>query len=125
RLVTPALRAAVCARDLRCVFSTCDRASNWCDVHHVTHWANGGETNIDNLVLLCRHHHVLVHEAGWTLTGLPGALRFFRPDGTELGSEPPPRPPIRNPFLTAEPRPTLPPGGLLPIILNLPRLRAP
>jgi len=125
RLVTPALRAAVCARDLRCVFPTCDRVSNWCDVHHLIHWASGGETSIDNLVLLCRHHHVLVHEAGWTLTGRPGELRFFRPDGTELGSEPPPRPPIRNPFVTPEPRPTLPPGGLLPLILNLPRLRAP
>src|SRR3990172_8252235 len=52
RLVTPALRAAVCAMDLKCVFLTCDRFSNWCDVHHLTHWANGGETSIDNLILL-------------------------------------------------------------------------
>jgi hypothetical protein len=121
RLVTPALRAAVCARDLRCVFLTCDRFSNWCDVHHLTHWANGGETNIDNLILLCRHHHVLVHEGGWALTGRPGDLRFFRPDGTELGSEPPPRPRLGP---QAQPI-TLPPGGLREIIRNLPRLRAP
>jgi hypothetical protein len=121
RLVTPALRAAVCARDLRCVLPTCDRDSNWCDVHHLTHWANGGETNIDNLILLCRHHHVLVHEGGWALTGRPGDLRFFRPDGTELGSEPPPRPRLGP---QAQPI-TLPPGGLREIIRNLPRLRAP
>ena len=124
RLVTPALRAAVCARDLRCEFPTCDRFSSWCDVHHLTHWVNGGETNIDNLILLCRHHHILVHEGGWTITGRPGDLRFFRPDGTELGAELPPRPPIRSPFVTPEPKPSLPPGGLLPIILTLPRLRA-
>ena len=121
RLVTPALRAAVCGRDLRCVLPTCDRDSNWCDVHHLTHWANGGETNIDNLILLCRHHHVLVHEGGWALTGRPGDLRFFRPDGTELGSEPPHRPRLGP---QAQPI-TLPPGGLREIIRNLPRLRAP
>ena len=121
RLVTPALRAAVCARDLRCVFPTCDRDSNWCDVHHLTHWAGGGETSIDNLILLCRHHHVLVHEGGWSLSGSPGDLRFLRPDGTELGSEPPSRP-----CLGPQVQPvTLPPGGLREIIRNLPRLKAP
>jgi hypothetical protein len=90
RLVTPGLRAAVCARDLRCVFPTCDRDANWCDAHHLVHWADGGETSIDNLILLCRSHHVLVHEAGWTITGQSGNLRFHRPDGTELGGEPHP-----------------------------------
>lgn len=125
RLVTPALRAAVCARDLRCVFSTCDRDAKWCDAHHLVHWADGGETSVDNLILLCRSHHVLVHEAGWTITGQPGNLRFHRPDGTVLGSEPPPRPPYRSPPLTFDTKRELPPGGLLPIILSVPRLRPP
>ncbi len=40
RLVTGPLRTAVWARDLRCVFSTCDRDPNWCDVHHLVHWAD-------------------------------------------------------------------------------------
>jgi Domain of unknown function (DUF222)/HNH endonuclease len=84
RLVTPGLRAALAARDLRCVFPGCDRPSRWCDAHHLVHWADGGETSIENLVLLCRHHHVLVHDGGWTTTGTPGDLRFFRSDGTEL-----------------------------------------
>ena len=44
RLITPALRAAVCARDIRCVFPTCDKDSHWCDAHHLHHWADGGET---------------------------------------------------------------------------------
>lgn len=87
RLVTPAMRIAIAARDLRCAFCGCDRPSHWCDVHHLIHWTDGGETNIENLVLLCRHHHVLVHEAGWKITGKPGDLHFFRPDGSELGSD--------------------------------------
>jgi len=120
RLVTPALRIAVCARDLRCVFPGCDRPSNWCDVHHLTHWADGGDTNIDNLVLLCRHHHVLIHEAGWAVGGAPDRLRFYRPDSSELGADPPPRP---SPYLIPKPAAAdLPPGGLREIIRNLPRL---
>jgi hypothetical protein len=75
--------------------------------------------------LLCRSHHVLVHEAGWTITGQSGNLRFHRPDGTELGGEPPPRPPYRSPLFTVDTKRELPPGGLLPIILSVPRLRPP
>jgi hypothetical protein len=92
RLVTPSQRLAVTARDLNCVFPTCDRPERWCDVHHIIPWGDNGPTAIDNLVLLCRHHHTLIHEAGWTIRGAPGRLCFIRPDGTELGREPPPRP---------------------------------
>jgi hypothetical protein len=119
RLVTPAMRAAVCARDLRCVFPGCDRPSNWCDVHHLTHWADGGDTSVANLVLLCRHHHVLIHEGGWAISGIPGELRFFRPNHSELGADPPPRPSL---YASDMPRAELPPGGLREIIRNLPRL---
>jgi hypothetical protein len=83
------MKIAVIARDRRCVFPGCDRPSRWCDVHHITHWANGGKTRIGNLALLCRHHHVLVHEGGWTVGGTPGHLVFHRPDGTELGADRP------------------------------------
>jgi hypothetical protein len=124
RLVTPALRTAVTARDMRCVFPGCDRPSNWCDVHHLVHWAHGGDTSIDNLVLLCRHHHVLTHEGGWTITGSPGDLHFHRPGGGELGDEPPPRP-IPTPFFNPKEKPKLPPGGLREIARNLPRLKGP
>lgn len=126
RLVTPALRAAVQARDLGCVFPGCDRAPGWCDVHHVVPWArDGGETAIDNLVLLCRHHHVLAHEGGWSMMGRPGALRFMRPDGTELGADPAPRGPYRSPVFAATPPVILQPGGLRDLIEALPRLRGP
>lgn len=84
RVVTPPIRAAVAARDLRCVFPSCDRPEHWCDVHHIIHWADGGPTSVDNLTLLCRHHHTLVHDAGWTIVGQPGSLSFLRPDGSAL-----------------------------------------
>jgi len=106
RLVTPALRIAVMARDLHCVFPGCDRASRWCDVHHLVPWSEDGPTSLENLVLLCRHHHTLVHEGGWRIEGTPGNLRFYRPDGSQLRIDRPPRP-IRSPF--HDPRPTRPP----------------
>jgi hypothetical protein len=39
----------------------CGRSAKWCDVHHLVSWAEGGETVIDNLCLLCRHHHTQIH----------------------------------------------------------------
>lgn len=123
RLVTPALRAAVCARDLRCVFPGCDRPSHWCDAHHVHHWVDGGETVIDNLVLLCRYHHTLVHEGAWTLAGEPGDLHFYRPNGSELGADPPPRPARRR--YAASDRPITFPKDLRAALAQLPRARPP
>jgi hypothetical protein len=106
RLVTPAQRIAVMARDLHCVFPNCDSPDRWCDVHHLIPWYEDGETNLDNLVLLCRHHHTLVHEGGWRIQGTPGQLSFYRPDGSQLGAEPPPTP-VRSP--SHDHRPTRPP----------------
>jgi len=65
------LRRAVIARDRHCVFPGCDRHARYCDAHHLTHWADGGPTSLPNLALLCRYHHRLVHEGGWTLSRTP------------------------------------------------------
>jgi len=54
-------RKALAIRDRHCVHSGCDRPPVWCDVHHIVHWADGGMTNLDNEVLLCRTHHRCVH----------------------------------------------------------------
>lgn len=61
RVISPALRRAVVARDRHCVYPGCGRDATWCDVHHIVHWADGGETVLANLCLLCRYHHTLVH----------------------------------------------------------------
>ena len=91
RLVTPSLKVAVVARDLHCIFPGCDRPASWGDIHHLIPWSQGGDTSLDNLVLLCRHHHTLVHEGGWRIEGVPGHLGFYRPDGSQLDADPPPR----------------------------------
>lgn len=85
RVVSRAQRRALVLRDRGCVFPGCNRPPGWCDAHHIWHWVKGGPTDIGNLVLLCRHHHVLLHEGGWHLArGPDGVVRAFRPDGSEL-----------------------------------------
>jgi len=64
RTIPPPMRRALKARDGGCRFPGCT-SHRFCDGHHIKHWQNGGETRLDNLVLLCRHHHRLVHEGGF------------------------------------------------------------
>jgi hypothetical protein len=99
RVVPVGLRRALGLRDGGCRFPGCDRPATWCDTHHLRHWADGGETSLDNLLLLCAVHHTLVHE-GWRPHGRPGATMWFqRPDGTtlDLPSTPRGQPPNRRP----------------------------
>jgi hypothetical protein len=90
-VVTASVRRAVVLRDGRCRFPGCHRPHSWCDAHHVKHWADGGETGLHNLVLLCRPHHRLVHEGGFGLQTVDGSPLFTRPDGSviEDGRAPP------------------------------------
>ena len=69
RVISSALRRAVTARDRHCTHPGCDRDPRWCDVHHIQHWADGGETNLDNLRLTCRYHHTLIHQEEAQLVG--------------------------------------------------------
>jgi len=62
RAVSGPTRRALVIRDKECRFDGCRRPAPWCDAHHIIHWADGGETTLDNLVLLCRSHHRMVHE---------------------------------------------------------------
>ncbi|WP_092800409.1 HNH endonuclease signature motif containing protein [Rhodococcus globerulus] len=61
RLVTPEQRTALIARDKGCAFPNCDAVPAWCDAHHIKPWSVGGLTVMDNLSLLCRNHHRLIH----------------------------------------------------------------
>jgi hypothetical protein len=89
RTVPASIRRALVARDGRCQYPGCERW-RFVDALHIVHWAHGGETSLDNLVLLCRHHHRLVHEGGARVERCAeGALRFYARDGTELAIPPP------------------------------------
>src|SRR5918999_586283 len=77
RAIPPALRRVLHARDRGCRFPGCEN-QRFVDAHHVRHWARGGETRLDNLVLLCRRHHRLVHEGGYAVDE---RMRFYDPWG--------------------------------------------
>ena len=83
-----------------CRFPGCER-KRWLHAHHLVHWADGGATNLDNLVLLCHAHHRLIHEGGWRTSGHPGHdLRFHDPGGWAVRDRPPQlRPEIRARYL--------------------------
>ncbi len=88
RSIPPAIRRALKRRDGGCRFPGCS-CSRFVDAHHIHHWADGGETSMANLVLLCKRHHRLVHEEGFGLnrdTG--GAINFSLPDGKVIPSGP-------------------------------------
>ena len=87
RTIPPALGRALRARDRGCRFPGC--TARRCDAHHVEHWADGGRTALDNLVLLCRRHHRAVHEEGFRLElGAGGEVAFRWPDGRPLPPAP-------------------------------------
>ena len=88
RSIPPAIRRALRSRDGGCRFPGCLQR-RFVDGHHVQHWAHGGETSMTNLVLLCRRHHRLVHEAGFGLeTDGHGHFQFTRPDGESIPDTP-------------------------------------
>jgi hypothetical protein len=88
RAVPPAIQRALRSRDGGCRFPGCTHHRS-VDAHHIRHWANGGTTSLDNLVLLCRRHHHLVHEGGFAVDhNACGAIRFTRPDGRIVDEHP-------------------------------------
>ncbi len=84
RTISAPLRRLLETRDKGCRFPGCCNA-RYVDMHHIKHWANGGETRPSNLVSLCRFHHRAVHEGGFDVEILDdGALRFVRPNGAPV-----------------------------------------
>jgi hypothetical protein len=82
--VTAHQRHTLAIRDQGCVFPTCDRPAHWCDAHHLIPWHQHGPTDLDNLALLCRRHHRLIHGPHWNLERNPtnGNITATRNDGT-------------------------------------------
>ncbi|MGQ0773248.1 MAG: DUF222 domain-containing protein [Pseudonocardiales bacterium] len=79
RTVPLGLRRALITRDKGCAFPGCDRPPRQCEAHHVVHWADGGETCLENCVLLCPRHHREVHNIGWELVVYPDRVEFIPP----------------------------------------------
>ena len=76
-------------RDRGCAFPGCAH-TRFLHGHHIRHWLHGGETSVDNLVMLCTAHHRLVHEGGWTIArDDDGELAFTSPAGQGFSHEPP------------------------------------
>ena len=98
RLVTAAIWKALVARDTHCRFPNCRRPPVMCHAHHLTHWADGGHTALDNLILLCGHHHRLIHNGPWTIEPAgPAAFEFHPPPGTRRRRRPDGEPPDNAP----------------------------
>ncbi|GAA4930682.1 uncharacterized protein DUF222 [Actinomycetospora succinea] len=95
RTVTDALRRALNLRDGGCAFPGCDRKPRRCQAHHIRHWIDHGPTEIDNMVLLCRFHHQLLHHGHWTVAIVDGRPSFRPPDWID---------PDRRPRLGGRPR---------------------
>lgn len=96
---SPSMRRALIARDGGCAFPGCDHPPQWCDAHHVVHWADDGGTVAVNLVLLCRRHHGIVHRSGWSVSlndqraDGDGFFTITTPSGLTLQTQHRPRPP--------------------------------
>ena len=89
RTIPPPIRRALEFRDQGCRFPGC--TSQHCDAHHIVHWADGGETKLSNLVLLCRRHHRLLHEGGFSVKmNEERAVEFLDRRGRPLESSPAP-----------------------------------
>ena len=89
RVVSKRLRKVVAARDHGCAFPGCGRPESWCDAHHVHHWVDGGPTDLDNLVLLCRFHHRLMHHTDWDVVmGTDRHPWFIPPAGIDPRRQP-------------------------------------
>ncbi|ALE05100.1 hypothetical protein AL755_05720 [Arthrobacter sp. ERGS1:01] len=78
RLFTAAQRKILVARDMGCAFPDCTRPAPWTEAHHIIAWKDGGETSLENGVLLCTPHHHLLHGSDWQVAMVDG-IPFFTP----------------------------------------------
>jgi hypothetical protein len=90
RTFTRNQRRAIAFRHPTCGFPGCPVRAVRCQFHHVVPWEDGGLTDVENGVPLCRHHHRSVHQGGWRLfMEGGGCIVVVAPDGRRLRGEPP------------------------------------
>lgn len=92
RMFSRRQRLALAARDGGCRFPGCDRPPAWTEAHHMVPWSQGGRTDINDGVLLCRHHHLLLHNNGWTFTRVDHELAVIPPPDLDSQQRPIPAP---------------------------------
>ena len=104
RRVTEPLARALRERDSTCRFPGCSHTRHL-QAHHIEHWANGGETNLKNIISTCSWHHGLVHEGGFSVEGTAEAPVFRNPRGEVMEASPslPPAPPMPADALVVPP----------------------
>jgi hypothetical protein len=80
------IRRAVQLRDRGCAWPRCDRPAAHCDIHHLRHQRDGGETSLENCSMLCQFHHdICIHRDGWQLILRPdGTTEAHSPDGAQI-----------------------------------------
>ncbi len=94
RLFTHRQRIGLAARDGGCRFPGCDRPPGWTEAHHIDEWdRDHGRTDIADGVLLCRHHHMLVHNNGWRVGRVGGSYHVVPPTSIDPKQRPIPAPP--------------------------------
>ena len=87
RLFTKRQRVALAVRDGGCMWFGCQRPPSWCEAHHIVFWQrDGGETNVDDGILLCKHHHLLAHNNGWEIAR-DDQSRYWLTPPTEVDPE--------------------------------------
>ncbi len=88
RVVSPQLKRALLARDKCCTYPSCSH-EQFLEAHHVMHWADGGETSLENTRLVCNRHHRLLHEGGFTIhKNFAGEWYFRTAEGKVLPEAP-------------------------------------
>jgi len=104
RLFTPAQRVALSVRDGGCRWQGCDRPSSYCEAHHIDPYSEGGRTDIDRGILLCRFHHMQLHHSGWRITR-DGKTEFVLHDPGRGAVTLEPRLALRYAFADTDPPP--------------------
>lgn len=103
RLFSPTQRVMIAGLQGGCTVATCDAPPSFCEIHHITPWIEGGKTDVLDGIMLCRHHHMQLHNFGHRIKridaepGAPGAAvrryedsYFWVPAPTPGQLDPPP-----------------------------------
>jgi hypothetical protein len=102
RLFTKTQRTALGVRDGGCRYPGCDKPASWCEAHHIAYWArDNGPTNIANGILLCRYHHMLIHNNGWEIIRDDAGRYWLKPPKERDRGQTLIEMPTKNPLVAA------------------------